>query len=220
MTHETIIQNVHEIREEVITREIHNDHIFHRIQPIVDIEVLPARHFVPIEGGYAEISQDEVPGRTGANAQWLIAETVSKGMPKSNGIKSGRQFTARTFEGAEGDYKEHMAPEGFKRTEQYWVHPPTAEDGGRITGQTYPFVLGSPNPEENGLRASLPAGEVIGTSPLLARQRRALQEGSSTYGATTSMQPPAPPVPQHKMLPTRAKELANVRAETQSPRFL
>lgn len=200
VTHETITRTQHDIREEVITREIHDHHVFHRILPIVDVEVLPSRHFVPVEGGYMEISEDEVPGQAGPNAQWVIAETASKMLPKNGQQLQARQFTARRFENGEGDYREYMAPEGFKRTEQSWVHPPTVEDGGRITGQTYPFHFGSKDPKEDGLRASLPAGNLIGMSPLLAKQQReraGTQQPSTTQGQVDA----APPVPPHKVFP-------------------
>lgn len=208
VTHETIIQNVHEIREERITREIHNHHIFHRILPIVDIEVLPARHFVPTEGGYAEIAEEEVPGRAGPNAQWVIAEKVSKLLPQSKGPIVPQHFTARKFEGKDGDYKEYITPEGFKRTETTWVHPPTIEMGGMHSGQTYPFYIGSPNPADDGLRARMPEGNVIGVSPLLAQQQRerlrSQQEGMVTEGQGEA----PPPVPIHKSFPAEMVDSA------------
>ncbi|KAI7342640.1 hypothetical protein KC354_g16180 [Hortaea werneckii] len=172
VTHETIREDVHNIREEVITREIHNHHVFHRVLPIVDIEVLPARHFVPMEGGYAEISEDEVPGRAGQNAQWVIAETMSKMLPESKPTSTPLNFSASRFEGSEYDEKEYVGEDGIKRTEQWWVHPPTIENGGRDSGLTYPFYMGFPNAKDNGLRATLPHGNVIGVSPLLAKQQR------------------------------------------------
>ncbi|TKA53506.1 hypothetical protein B0A55_13718 [Friedmanniomyces simplex] len=209
VTHETIIQDVHHIREERITREIHTHHVFHRVLPIIDIEVLPARHFVPIEGGYAEIPADEVLGRSGPNAQWLIAETVSKGLPRSQAPIVPARFTARKFEGTEGDYKEYVAPEGFPRTETTWVYPPTYYEQAAIeSGQTYPFYIGSPDPRDDGLRARLPRGGVIGVSPLLARQRQE-QEQSGMRVATTGKRegrggvvedaPPMPPP--HRVFP-------------------
>lgn len=207
VTHETVVQNVHHVREERITREIHNHHVFHRILPIVDIEVLPARHFVPIEGGYAEIHEDEVPGRTGQNAQWLIAETVSKLMPKSTGPLIPHQFTARKFEGTDGDYREYMAPEGFPRTETVWVHPPTIETGAMETGQSYPFYIGSPNPADDGLRAKLPRGQVIGSSPMLARQQKQMMGGERKVNGEAP-----PPVPQHKVFPFEAAESAKLKS--------
>ncbi|KAK0274417.1 hypothetical protein LTR35_011571 [Friedmanniomyces endolithicus] len=207
VTHETVIQNVHHIREERITREFHNHHVFHRILPITDIQVLPARHFVPIEGGYAEISAAELPARTGVNAQWVLAELASKGLPRSQGPIVPDRFTARTFKSTEGDYKEYMAPEGFPRTEQTWVYPPTYYEFGAIeTGQTYTFHMGSADPRDDGLRAKLPEGDVIGVTPLLAREREMEQGGMSAastgqrgQGGVQEGMPPAPPP--HRVFP-------------------
>ena len=202
VVHETIREDVHHIREEQITREIHQDHIFHRVLPIVDIQVLPARHFVPVTGGYAEIAEEELPGRTGPNAQWVIAEMVSKGLPQSKGPVVPQQFTARNFEGTDGDSKEYMTPEGFKRTEDYWVHPPTIETGGERSGQTYPFYMGFPNAKDNGLRAKMPGGDCIGVSPLLAQKQRGRLQAQQEGAAMESNSEAPPPVPKHRKFPT------------------
>jgi hypothetical protein len=44
--HETIIRQIHEIREERITREVHHHHVVRRTLNVHDVEILPARHFV------------------------------------------------------------------------------------------------------------------------------------------------------------------------------
>ncbi|KAK6419460.1 hypothetical protein LTR95_017055 [Oleoguttula sp. CCFEE 5521] len=212
VTHETVHRQFEEVRQESITREIHQDHIYHRVLPIVDIEVKPARHFIPVEGGYAEIAADELPGRTGDKAQWLIAELASKDLPASHPTNGHRQFTARTFDGIEGDSKGYKAPEGHPVTEQHWVHPPREEDGGRLTGQTYPFHFDEDDPELNGLQAALPEGKVVGTSELLARQMRATMGSSGDAEA-------APPVPMHRDMPLRNAK-SSLRNDTMSPRFL
>lgn len=61
VTHETIKPVVYEVQQEVIDREIHTyDHV-HRIQPIHDVEVLPALHYVKDEhGNLVEVSEDEI----------------------------------------------------------------------------------------------------------------------------------------------------------------
>jgi len=137
VVHETVNNEIHHIRQEVITREIHDHEYYHRILPIVDVEVLPPRHFLPVEGGgLVEINSDEIPGRS---KNWVIAETASK-------IPSGEPFTpkpnvfsARKFVGKEGDEKKYMTEEGYERTEQTWVHPPELETGARETGQSWPM---------------------------------------------------------------------------------
>lgn len=140
VTHETVQKKTHHIREEVVTREIHTHDVFHRIQPVIDVEVLPPRHFLPVEGGgLVEIGADEVPGR-GNN--WVIAETASK-IPSDQPAPTRRRgFTARQFAGKEGDYVEFTGDEGQAVSHTTWVHPPELETGGRDSGQTWPMVFG------------------------------------------------------------------------------
>ena len=144
--HENVTQDVHHIREEVITREIHTHDNYHRILPIVDVEVLPPRHFLPVEGGgLVEVSASEVPGR-GQN--WVIAETASK-IPSDQAAPQGRRkFTARDFPGNEGEFKKYVTPEGVERTEQTWVHYPELEIGAQATGQSWPMVFDDETHEE------------------------------------------------------------------------
>ncbi|KAK5165498.1 uncharacterized protein LTR77_009027 [Saxophila tyrrhenica] len=78
VTHETIRQDVHEIREERIQKEIHQYHIHRKIQPIIDYEILPARHIVHLEGGgYAEVAQGDLPAGT-PDAEWFTKEVRSQ----------------------------------------------------------------------------------------------------------------------------------------------
>ena len=110
----------------------------------MDVEVLPPRHFLPVEGGgLVEISAQEVPGR---GSSWVIAETASK-IPSDQVAPPGTtQFTARAFPGREGDAVKYISHEGYEKTEQTWVHPPELEEGARLTGQSWPLVIG----EERG----------------------------------------------------------------------
>ena len=141
--HETVHKDIHHIREEVITREIHNHEVYHRILPVIDVEVLPARHFLPVQGGgLVEISASEVPSR-GRN--WIIAETASK-IPSDESAPTTQlrdRFSARQFIGTEGDAKRYITPEGWEKTEETWVHPPELETGARDSGQTWPMEFGT-----------------------------------------------------------------------------
>ncbi|KAI1770000.1 hypothetical protein F4818DRAFT_434584 [Hypoxylon cercidicola] len=75
VTHETVRPHIHEIVEEQIYRDIHNHEVYHRIQPIYDVEFLPARHFVPgREGGLVEMSEDDLPDCTGPNQKWQLSK--------------------------------------------------------------------------------------------------------------------------------------------------
>lgn len=150
MVQEQVIEKIHKKREEVITREIHTHDVYHRILPIIDVEVLPPRHFLPVEGGgLVEIGADEVPGRA---QNWVIAETASKIPSDQPAPKGASSFTARQFPGREGDKVEYITPDGVKRTEETWVHPPDLETGGKDTGQTWPMVFGR---EDGGKEARI-----------------------------------------------------------------
>lgn len=152
--HETILPSVHHIRHEEITREHHTYDIHHRILPIVDVQVLPAKHFIPnpTGAGYIEVPAEQLPGRTidrYTNRNWVIAETVSKpstGTIDANGQRqpvkhAPRRFTARTFAEGEGDYKEWVDEDGIPRTETTWVHSPHVSDELRKRGLTQPLYL-------------------------------------------------------------------------------
>ena len=153
VTHETITKDVHEIREERITREIHKDHVFHRVLPIEQIEVKPARHYVYTHGAQlAEIPESRIPGPASRFNQQLY---LNKPLPESDSKFAPRKFTARTFKGTEGEYTESTAPEGHKMTEQYWVHGPSLETHAPASGQTLPFHFNSPNPADDGLRVGI-----------------------------------------------------------------
>lgn len=183
VTHETIKEEEHVTRQEVITRETHDYHIYHRILPIIDIEVKPARHFVPVDDGFVEIAEEELPGRTREKVNWAIAEMVSQRTPpKQKLLSSPRRFTARTFEGPEFDDREYIGAEGHPVKEKWWVHPPTLCQDAYRAGQTYPFHFGSENPEDDGLKAKLPAGNVIGVSRrLMERRQKEAKEVSATH---------------------------------------
>lgn len=169
VTHETIREDRHEIREEMITRETHEHHVYHRILPIKDIEVKPARHFVPIQDGYVEVAEEDLPGRTRDKTNWAIAEMVSKSTPATQQAAARGQFSARKFIGTDGDDKEYISPEGHPVKEQWWVHPPTLQTDAE---GTYPFHFGSDDPRDDGLRAKLPSGNIIGVSERLMEKRK------------------------------------------------
>jgi len=140
VVHETIRQDVHEIVHEVTEREIHEHDIFHRILPIKDVEVLPPRHFVEdTNGRRKEVTGAQVPDRDPEYTHRLLTECFKDTLPKTKMPKGPRQFTARDFQGTEGEYGEYQISGGPLRTDRWWVHPPRLETGGQETGQTYPF---------------------------------------------------------------------------------
>ena len=161
VTHQTVHKDIHNIREEYITREIHTHDYFHRILPIVDVEVLPPRHFVPSATNpseLVEISGNAIPGRRDDEDQkmrnWFIARSVEDGEHGQVEVGGGpRRFTAREFRDGEGDHHEWVGADGVQRSTTTWVHPPAVEDGGKRSGQTVPFHIGSADPSQDGFRA-------------------------------------------------------------------
>jgi hypothetical protein len=156
VTHETVIPEVRHVEEKVVTREVHNHDVYHRILPIRDVEILPAKHFVrdPSTGNLTEIPAP--PGREGEDRQWKIVPTEhghSGWQPTAP-----RPFTARTFEGDEGITREYVGEDGVPRTEMTWIHPPAVQDGGRKTGQTEALFLDElDNPHPKGQSKDIPS---------------------------------------------------------------
>ena len=174
VTHEVVHQKIHHVREEQITREIHEHDTYHRILPIIDVEVLPPRHFLPVEGGgLVEVPAREVPGR-GSN--WVIAETASKIASNQPAPTGPREFSARAFPGREGDALTYITPEGYRKTEQTWVHPPELETGARDTGQSWPMLMGESMPKK-----AAPGHKKRSSRKSLDRHKTPLETGGS-YG--------------------------------------
>ncbi|KAI9705573.1 MAG: hypothetical protein M1836_006329 [Candelina mexicana] len=149
VVHEDVTKAVHHVREEVYTREIHTHDIYHRIQPVIDVEVLPPRHFLPVEGGgLVEVTAEEVPGRHG---NWVIAETASKIPSDEPAPRKPRHFSAAEFDET-WDKKTYTTPEGIPRTEEVWVHPPELETGAWATGQTWRMDFGKPDEPINTIK--------------------------------------------------------------------
>jgi hypothetical protein len=120
---------VHEIKEERIYREIHDHDVYHRIQPVYDVEVLPARHFVPgPDGNLVEVSEDKLPDFTSTDKKWPLGEnplyTISS-HPKDPAERADMAYE-----------KKYVTPEGLEFSESTIVHAPTLEkmssDGGPV----------------------------------------------------------------------------------------
>ena len=61
VTQERIQPHQHEVLEEQITRETHVHDVYHEIQPIIEREVRPAKHFIPTEdGGLREVAAEDL----------------------------------------------------------------------------------------------------------------------------------------------------------------
>lgn len=72
MTKEIVKPVVHEQVEEHITRHTHNYDVYHKILPVRDVEVLPARHWVPgPDGRLVQVDEKDVY----SGAAWSLGQT-------------------------------------------------------------------------------------------------------------------------------------------------
>ena len=139
VTHETITREIHHVREERITKEIHEHEVYHRVLPIVEVEVLPTRHFLPTENdGLVEIDPKHMQSR---KKNWAITPTGSHATSDMPVTAGRRQFSAGQFADGEGEARRYLTSDGTEKTEQTWIHPPELETGAQKTGQTRPMEL-------------------------------------------------------------------------------
>lgn len=147
VTKEVIKPTMHEIRQEQITREIHNHDIFHRILPVKDVEIIPSRHFMRDEAGNVqEIPASAVP--YGTNTVLEVKNVVNE----KNYHLVPRRFTASTLEGFAEDFADRVDPDGVTRSHTTWIHSPVIQNMGRETGQTVPFEIFGAETSHSGQR--------------------------------------------------------------------
>jgi hypothetical protein len=131
VTHEVIKPHEHEVIQQRIHREIHNYTYYHRLQPVLQTEVLPPRHFIPNPDGEGliEISADELPNRTGKNRWWDIVQKE----PALPATPFEWRTEPQIIEG-----KPYITEEGFERRETTIIYPPTLDDMSRYSGLVQP----------------------------------------------------------------------------------
>ena len=144
VTHETVHKQIHHIREEVTTREIHNHDVYHRVLPVKYTEVLPARHFITVEGsGLVEVNEEDVEL---LKHEQLKAETRALVSAAENApAEEQKRFVGKGFRGSQELpelAQKSTAPEGFERTEQTWVHQPELAAGGTNADRSLQRKLG------------------------------------------------------------------------------
>jgi len=85
VTAETVKPVVHEEIREEIHRDIHTHDEYHRIQPIKEVEVLPARHWVPgPDGRLMAVAEKDVPSYMAKDQERVLAglaQQSAKGLP-------------------------------------------------------------------------------------------------------------------------------------------
>ncbi|ORY15609.1 hypothetical protein BCR34DRAFT_598342 [Clohesyomyces aquaticus] len=134
VTHEVVKPTVHRIREEHIYREIHNHEVYHRIQPVFETEVLPARHFIPNPqgSGLIEVPESHLSNCTGQNQRWSIGE-------RRLATDATQSFPSKLTSPKILGQEQYRTPEGFQRTETTIAHPPTLEDMSGYDGPVLPM---------------------------------------------------------------------------------
>lgn len=136
VTHETIRREIHESLEENIVKEIHTHEVHHRVLPVIDVEILPPRHFVPGPNGVlVEVPEDQLPGRhPGGKRNWVITQVP----PDAGGGQKTRSPLplAASSEVTERDYRTYVTPDGVEHSERTLVHPPVIDDGQKPLDQT------------------------------------------------------------------------------------
>ena len=127
VTHEHTTQHVHHIREERIQRDVHTHDIYHRIQPIVDVQVLPARHFAPgPDGTLVEINADRIPGMRDEAHEKLMAETLTNA--RARAFDSAHHASTDPELGiVQTSHVEHTGQDGVFRQKTTYAHPPELE---------------------------------------------------------------------------------------------
>jgi hypothetical protein len=127
VVHETIHRHVRHIHREHITREIHTHDVYHRILPLIEIEVLPAKHFFRKPSGelvaITEKEKDELAAQYGGVTSYTVTATANV-RPPAEVFAALKQFTARPIEPHEREIKRWTDEQGVERSEQYHFHPP------------------------------------------------------------------------------------------------
>jgi hypothetical protein len=141
---------------QVITREIHTHDVYHRVLPIIDVEVLPSRHFLRDENDPSRLHEIDASALPALREKVHIAMTdaVTQHIlpPKTDLSHHPRRFTARDFPGTEGDYVEYTDDAGVLHTERWWVHPPTLDETAHEAGKTQAFHFDHPDGQPDGFR--------------------------------------------------------------------
>lgn len=90
MTHERVSRLTTNVREEHVYRDVHEYDVFHSTQPVLDVEVLPARHFVQRPSGTkVEVPEENLAVYAGINSMWSVSARSSYSMSAAPRSASG-----------------------------------------------------------------------------------------------------------------------------------
>ena len=196
VTHETVIRNVHEIRTERLTHEIHKDHYYHRILPVIDLEILPTRHFVQVDNEYVELDEEDVPAEERPNRDCIVEEIASSFCPRAEDEPVIPEGIPRRNSGeVEDERKEYVTSEGVQCTERTWVHSPVFEPGILKDGESYEahFRSGNSTFDALGVEQECPQ------DPSYAQAQQHSEEQRSQGAQSVGFIPPS--IPPRRMLP-------------------
>ncbi|KAI9732303.1 MAG: hypothetical protein M1834_001510 [Cirrosporium novae-zelandiae] len=135
----TIQKEIHHTQERRTSHETNTQDIYRRVLPVVDLRVLPAKHFISgVNGELVEIDEKDVP--TLNSKKWPITEAPATVPEKRSGRSSAGQFAE-----TDRDPKRYAPPSGHERADQAWAYPPNSMTGGRDM-QKRPFNFQENNP--------------------------------------------------------------------------
>lgn len=130
VTHEHLTPLVHHVEQQLISRDVHQHHIRRRVLPIIDIQTLPARHYVPGPDGHLfEVPSEQIQDRLrDHHSNWVIAETVSR-TPQDKDYPGylKRLLSLHRAPPKQIGYRRYLTPDGHERQETTWRHEPKLE---------------------------------------------------------------------------------------------
>ncbi|KAF7869982.1 hypothetical protein EAF04_004766 [Stromatinia cepivora] len=166
VTHEYVLPTEHEVVTREITREIHQHHYYHRVLPVVDTEILPAKHYVYGDDGdtLIRIPESMVRGHTVTGSyspSWSIVQHspapaedvfdsplfgVEPELPNTKytthfqpNSKGQIQWSHVPGEPVKVMEREYITAEGFPRKETWWRYPPVRATAAYEAGLTVPM---------------------------------------------------------------------------------
>ncbi|KAK8905468.1 hypothetical protein QC760_006653 [Botrytis cinerea] len=191
VVHEHILPTSHEIITKEIYREIHQHHWYHRVLPVIDTEVLPAKHYVygdDYGDTLVRIPESMVRGHTitGTYSQnWSIVHHpqapaaedpfdsplfgVEPELPDTKYVthfrpdsEGGLQWSHVPGEPVKVMEREYITAEGFPRKETWWRYPPVMATAAQDAGLTVPMYWNH-----------VPAGkeQTVAEAPILAPKK-------------------------------------------------
>lgn len=145
VTREHIRPHQHHIRQERIYRDIHNHDVYHRIQPVVQTQILPAKHMVEDSdtGELTEVPDGDVPDRWKRREDALLAPLKQKISNESRSAHSAEfpSPQARLSSPKVVDEWTQITPGGTVRKDSVILHPSTLAPMGDFCGPVVPIAF-------------------------------------------------------------------------------